>query len=200
MIKKLFPALLLVGSFSYAQIGINNENPSATLDITGNPADPAKFDGIIAPRITGAQLRAKNYTTSQNGAIVFVTQEDTSPAGQTVDVTASGYYYFDGSSGKWIKLLSAAATQKIKSMSSGTVAADDYTVLVGGNITLPSATSTNRGKVYQLINDTSGNVTITGTFRINGGNFSNYGLNNSDLGRGIVVQSTGSAWVIISRY
>lgn len=200
MIKKLFPALLLVGSFSYAQIGINNENPSATLDITGNPADPAKFDGIIAPRITGAQLRAKNYTTSQNGAVVFVTQEDTSPVGQTVDVTASGYYYFDGSSGKWIKLLSAAATQKIKSMSSGTVAADDYTVLVGGNITLPSATSTNRGKVYQLINDTSGNVTITGTFRINGGNFSNYGLNNSDLGRGIVVQSTGSAWVIISRY
>lgn len=200
MIKKLFPTLLLVGSFSYAQIGINNENPSATLDITGNPADPAKFDGIIAPRITGAQLRAKNYTNSQNGAVVFVTQEDTSPAGQTVDVTASGYYYFDGSSGKWIKLLSAAATQKIKSMSSGTVAADDYTVLVGGNITLPSATSTNRGKVYQLINDTSGNVTITGTFRINGGNFSNYGLNNSDLGRGIVVQSTGSAWVIISRY
>ncbi|MDN4013171.1 hypothetical protein QX233_11915 [Chryseobacterium gambrini] len=200
MIKKLFPALLLVGSFSYAQIGINNENPSATLDITGNPADPAKFDGIIAPRITGTQLRAKNYTGSQNGAVVFVTQEDTSPAGQTVDVTASGYYYFDGSSGKWIKLLSAAATQKIKSMSSGTVAADDYTVLVGGNITLPSATSTNRGKVYQLINDTSGNVTITGTFRINGGNFSNYGLNNSDLGRGIVVQSTGSAWVIISRY
>ncbi|NPA07683.1 MAG: hypothetical protein GXO46_01665 [Chlorobi bacterium] len=200
MIKKLFPALLLVGSFSYAQIGINNENPSATLDITGNPADPAKFDGIIAPRITGAQLRAKNYTSSQNGAVVFVTQEDTSPAGQTVDVTAAGYYYFDGSSGKWIKLLSAAATQKIKSMSSGTVAADDYTVLVGGNITLPSATSTNRGKVYQLINDTSGNVTITGTFRINGGNFSNYGLNNSDLGRGIVVQSTGSAWVIISRY
>lgn len=200
MIKKLFPALLLVGSFSYAQIGINNENPSATLDITGNPADPAKFDGIIAPRITGTQLRAKNYTGSQNGAVVFVTQEDTSPAGQTVDVTASGYYYFDGSSGKWIKLLSVAATQKIKSMSSGTVAADDYTVLVGGNITLPSATSTNRGKVYQLINDTSGNVTITGTFRINGGNFSNYGLNNSDLGRGIVVQSTGSAWVIISRY
>lgn len=200
MIKKLFPALLLVGSFSYAQIGINNENPSATLDITGNPADPAKFDGIIAPRITGTQLRAKNYTGSQNGAVVFVTQEDTSPAGQTVDVTASGYYYFDGSSGKWIKLLSAAATQKIKSMYSGTVAADDYTVLVGGNITLPSATSTNRGKVYQLINDTSGNVTITGTFRINGGNFSNYGLNNSDLGRGIVVQSTGSAWVIISRY
>lgn len=200
MIKKLFPALLLVGSFSYAQIGINNENPSATLDITGNPADPAKFDGIIAPRITGAQLRAKNYTSSQNGAVVFVTQEDTSPAGQTVDVTAAGYYYFDGSSGKWIKLLSAAATQKIKSMSSGTVAADDYTVLVGGNITLPSATSTNRGKIYQLINDTSGNVTITGTFRINGGNFSNYGLNNSDLGRGIVVQSTGSAWVITSRY
>lgn len=200
MIKKLFPALLLVGSFSYAQIGINNQNPSATLDVIGNPADTSKFDGIIAPRITGDQLRAKTYTASQNGAIVFVTQEDTAPAGQTIDVTASGYYYFDGNFGKWIKLISAAASQKIRSMSSGTVAADDYTILAGGSITLPNATSANRGKVYQLINDTNGNVTITGTFRINGGNFSNYGLNNSDLGRGIVVQSTGSAWVIISRY
>lgn|GEM_PF-4170083 len=48
MIRKLFPALLLVGSFSYAQIGINSENPNATLDVTGNPGDPFKFDGIIA--------------------------------------------------------------------------------------------------------------------------------------------------------
>lgn len=59
MIRKLFPALLLVGSFSYAQIGINGENPNATLDVIGNPGDPFKFDGIIAPRITGDQLRAK---------------------------------------------------------------------------------------------------------------------------------------------
>jgi hypothetical protein len=132
MIRKLFPALLLVGSFSYAQIGINSENPSATLDVIGNPADPFKFDGIIAPRITGDQLRAKNYTASQNGAIVFVTQEDTSPA---------GHYYFDGSSGKWIKLISAAASQKIKTLSTGTVADDDYTVLISGDVTLPSATS-----------------------------------------------------------
>lgn len=200
MIRKLFPALLLVGSFSYAQIGINGESPNATLDVIGNPGDPFKFDGIIAPRITGDQLRAKNYTASQNGAIVFVTQEDTAPAGQTIDVTASGYYYFDGNSGKWIKLISAAASQKIRTLSTGNVADDDYTVLISGDVTLPSATSSNRGKVYQLINDTAGNVTVNGLFRINGGNFSNYGLNNSNLGRGIVVQSTGSAWAITSRY
>jgi hypothetical protein len=100
---------------------------------------------------------------------------------------------------RWIKVV-VSADQKIRTLASGSVVGDDYTVLVGGNIALPAANISNLGKVYNLINDTNGNVTISGTFRMNGGNFSNYGLNNNDLGRGVVVQSTGSAWAVISRY
>jgi hypothetical protein len=37
--------------------------------------------------------------------------------------------------------ISAAASQKIRTLSSGTVADDDYTVLISGDVTLPSATS-----------------------------------------------------------
>ncbi|MET3536513.1 hypothetical protein [Chryseobacterium limigenitum] len=418
MTKKLFPALLLVGAFTIvnAQVGVNTETPHATLDVVGDPANNAKLDGIIAPRISGDLLKAKMYTPLQTGALVYVTTADPSPGGQTLDVTSTGYYYFNGDLDKWIKitsgipsepwkiqgtnsqstlntdniyqqgkvaigtnsailastkqldvvgdfkskytdgtnyfgietnstdfgtpinlmyyandndLLSASNTSvlslyngvsnlqsnngqgggsvaafsnstggnagmvannsdasvissiwgyndssrsnvslshsknsaesstvtinknvgvtfgfsntvgttegeytfprtngsanqvlvtdgagnavlswkdasslnsKIRNVSSGAILADDYTVLIAGNISLPAATATNLGKVYNLINDTNGPVTITGTFRINGGNFTNYNLNNTDLGRGIVVQSTGSAWVVISRY
>jgi len=418
MTKKLFPALLLVGAFTIvnAQVGVNTETPHATLDVVGDPANNAKLDGIIAPRISGDLLKAKMYTPLQTGALVYVTTADPSPGGQTLDVTSTGYYYFNGDLDKWIKitsgipsepwkiqgtnsqstlntdniyqqgkvaigtnsailastkqldvvgdfkskytdgtnyfgietnstdfgapinlmyyandndLLSASNTSvlslyngvsnlqsnngqgggsvaafsnstggnagmvannsdasvissiwgyndsnrsnvllshsknsaesstvtidknvgvtfgfsntvgttegeytfprtngsanqvlvtdgagnavlswkdasslnsKIRNVSSGALLDDDYTVLIAGNISLPAATATNLGKVYNLINDTNGPVTITGTFRINGGNFTNYNLNNTDLGRGIVVQSTGSAWVVISRY
>jgi hypothetical protein len=201
MTKRLFPVLLLTGSFIFAQVGLNTEHPKATLDVVGNPADNSKFDGIIAPRITGNELKTKVYTTFQTGALVYVTAPDSSPGGQTSDVTSTGYFYFNGDSSvnKWLKV-SSGNTAKTRNLTSGMIATDDYTILIKGNISLPDADSSNLGKIYNLINDTNGPVTITGTFRINGGNFSNYGLNNTDLGRGVIVQSTGSAWVLISRY
>ncbi|WP_265129576.1 autotransporter outer membrane beta-barrel domain-containing protein [Chryseobacterium oranimense] len=410
MLKKLFPAFLLVGSFSFAQVGVNTSIPNATLDVVGNPADTSKFDGIIAPRITGDQLNAKNYTSLQTGSLVYVTAAG-ALTGQTADVNSQGYYYFNGDLNKWVKLnsgiisspwniqntanpstantqniyqngkvgigftaadavsdrqfevkgdmkaqygsgtnyfgidtnllgvgnglyysdnvdISASTTSsmflarpgvssmqsnygngggsiatfsqatggsfglvasnlnqsvnasvwgisngtidnltlshnginasstdivlektkgvtfsykdatstlqgnytfprtngqanqalvtdgagtlswkdtsslnaKIRTLASGTVAADDYTVLVTGNISLPAASTANQGKIYNLVNDTAATVTVSGTFRINGGNFTNYDLNNSNFGRAISVQSTGSAWVLISRY
>jgi len=201
MTKRLFPVLLLTGSFAFAQVGLNTELPKATLDVVGNPADNSKFDGIIAPRITGDQLKTKMYTASQTGALVYVTTPDLSPNGQTSDVTSTGYFYFDGdpSVNKWVKV-SSGNTAKIRNLASGMIRTDDYTVLVTGNISLPLATTANLGKIYNLINDTTSIVNIAGTFRMNGGNFSGYDLNNGNLGRGIIVQSTGSAWAVISRY
>ncbi|KMQ61263.1 hypothetical protein ACM39_17755 [Chryseobacterium sp. FH2] len=416
MTRKLFPALLLAGSFTFAQVGVNTDLPRATFEVVGNPMDTSKFDGIIAPKITGDQLNAKTYTAFQTGALVYVTALGTL-SGQTADVNEIGYYYFNGDLNKWVKINSGNSTepwkiqgtndpatqnteniyqegkvaigtnptmlasakqlevmgdfktqyesggnyygidtnfnagapfnimyvanntdlasatessvlslsqgmanfqttgangsgsiaaftntnggsfgmvannqdqtvsssifgsansantselalghfktsgeastvtiekskgvqfsfvnssnalegtyvfprnngsanqvlvtngqggtatlswkdassinQKIRTLNTGTVTADDYTILVTGNVSLPVAAATNQGKIYNLVNDTAGNVTINGTFRINGGNFTTYNLNNSDWGRAIVVQSTGSAWVVISRY
>ncbi|MBV8328073.1 hypothetical protein [Chryseobacterium sp.] len=101
--KKLFILSFLTTSLViYSQVGINTTAPKATLDITGAPADPTRMDGLIAPRLTGAELRAKNYTAAQEGAIVYATAADTAPAGQTINVTVPGYYYFDGKS--WQKI------------------------------------------------------------------------------------------------
>ncbi|MCW4450730.1 hypothetical protein OK344_00735 [Kaistella sp. BT6-1-3] len=111
MMKKTFTISIISLAIHFLQgqsgnVGINTTTPAATLDVNGFAADTAKLDGIIAPRITGNQLRAKNYTRAQTGSIVYATLPDTSPAGQTINVTSAGYYYFDGTI--WQKLSSTA--------------------------------------------------------------------------------------------
>lgn len=101
MFKKLTTvSAFMVSAFTFSQVGIETDTPQATLDVVGKPADNSVLDGIIAPRLEGAQLRAKTYTSAQIGALVYVTLADTAPAGQTIDVTAAGYYYFNGL--KWV--------------------------------------------------------------------------------------------------
>lgn len=106
--------ILLLGSIIislrvFSQIGINTPDPQASLDVVGKPTSANVFDGIIAPRITGAQLRAKTYTQRQQGALVYITAPDTAPGGQTAEVTSTGYFYFDSSLNRWQKLNSGAA-------------------------------------------------------------------------------------------
>ena len=87
---------ILCSCVTFSQVGINTANPGATLEVAGDPANISKLDGIIPPRITGAQLRAKTYSTNQIGAMVYITLADTAPAGQTINVTRTGYFSFDG--------------------------------------------------------------------------------------------------------
>jgi hypothetical protein len=108
MKRILLCAALFAASFTtVAQVGVGNTDPKATLDVTGDAADAASLDGIIAPRLTGAELRAKTYTADQLGAIVYATAADTAPAGQTVNVTEAGYYSFDGT--EWVRFAAAVA-------------------------------------------------------------------------------------------
>lgn len=99
---------LLLSLSAYSQVGINTTTPQSTLDVTGIPSDASKLDGILAPRITGVQLRSKTYTNSQQGALVYVSTADTAPAGQTINVISSGYYFFNGT--VWIKINSGISS------------------------------------------------------------------------------------------
>ena len=69
--------LLLLSCFT--GISAYTQNPRATLHIEGQPNNATISDGFIVPRLTGAQLRAKDgaYTADNNGQIVFVTEADT---------------------------------------------------------------------------------------------------------------------------
>lgn len=104
--KKVFYSITLVlCTMAFGQIGINSSSPKATLDIVKYPTNVNLADGVIAPRLTGNQLKAKDAlytkTTStidgQTGTVLFITEPVTgTPAGKTINVTTSGYYYFDG--------------------------------------------------------------------------------------------------------
>ncbi len=95
--KKLFSLLIFVFTIILkAQVGVNTQTPSATLDIVGKPDLPNHYDGIIPPRITGDQLASKNYSILQKGAIVYVTQPASNFFGQVIHVVEEGYYYFNG--------------------------------------------------------------------------------------------------------
>lgn len=122
--SKLYLSLLLIicaSSTMFAQVGINTENPAATLDVVATSTGAATAEGFIAPRLTGDQLASKNvlYTAEQNGTIVYITAAHTAPADKTRNVTVPGYYYYDATanngtganSGLWIPLTGAKKLQ-----------------------------------------------------------------------------------------
>lgn len=106
MKKIIFTIGVLVSCTAYSQVGIDTEAPKATLDVVGKPSDLTKTDGIIAPRLKGSELKAKDalYTTDQKASLVYVTEALASAdtTAKTVNVTSVGYFYFDGSI--WQKL------------------------------------------------------------------------------------------------
>nr|WP_315029715.1 hypothetical protein [uncultured Chryseobacterium sp.] len=100
--KKLI-YFLIIGTPLYGQTGINTTSPKATLDIMGKGAT-SESEGVIPPRLTKQQLAAKTtgtYALPQIGTIVYVS-DATTPIGttpslpQVIEITAIGYYYFDG--------------------------------------------------------------------------------------------------------
>ncbi|NML72490.1 hypothetical protein HHL23_22325 [Chryseobacterium sp. RP-3-3] len=172
--KKQFISLLSMMSFSFAfaQVGINTETPKATLDVTGKPSDVTKTDGFIAPRLTGAELKAKdaNYDTPQTGAIVYVTQGllPTATTTKTVNITTTGYYYFDGT--VWQNLKGGATNTEPWNVAGTTDPATSNTqniyqtgkIAIGVNPGLtPSAT-----------------ITVNENYTLNDTGGSSYGINN----------------------
>ncbi|MCW3160209.1 hypothetical protein [Chryseobacterium oryctis] len=157
-----FAILLLGGSLAIAQVGINTPQPQATFDVVGAPDVTGKLDGIIAPRITGDKLRAKTYTAAQTGALVYVTAADTTPASQTVDVTAVGYYYFNGT--KWI------AISPVDWHTTGNTGTTPTTATLGTSISTGDflGTSDSKNLVIATGKNVKGILDVNGTLR--GGN------------------------------
>lgn len=138
---------LLVSGIAYAQVGINTETPKATLDVTASPLDLTKTDGIIAPRLKGSELKTKdaNYDVPQTGAIVYITEVlavgNTSP--KTVNLTATGYYYFDGSI--WQKMVIPATSAATWNLQNTTTPAtlNTQNIYQNGNVGLGNFSAAN---------------------------------------------------------
>ncbi|MBX2925246.1 MAG: hypothetical protein KF746_23800 [Chitinophagaceae bacterium] len=98
--KNLILVALLATTYtaSAQNIGINTNVPGSTLHVVGQPAITTVADGVILPSLTGDQLKAKDavYTTTQTGVMVYVTAAASPTTTKTANVTAAGFYYFDG--------------------------------------------------------------------------------------------------------
>ncbi|SDH82527.1 hypothetical protein SAMN05421846_102175 [Chryseobacterium taeanense] len=110
--KHLFTAAaMLLSMTAFAQVGINNTSPKATLDITAKTTDGSKPEGLIIPQLSGSNIHSATvagvYGSNQKGLIIYATSADSSPTSATANITAAGYYYFDGS--VWQKMAGAAA-------------------------------------------------------------------------------------------
>ena len=124
MKKSIFLATLMLlfsSAFLTAQVTIgSNNDPNATLDVVAaDPTDANAVEGVIAPRLTGDQIKGKDgkYGTLQNGAIVYATVAVSgTPAGKTINITAPGYYYYNAPNSVW------------QALGGGSAAAPDFIV------------------------------------------------------------------------
>lgn len=88
----------------------------------------------------------------------------------------------------------------IRTIIDGEPDANDYTLLVRGMISLPQASAQNRGRIYQLVNDTADQQLVRGIIRINGKEEPGLALDIQDGHRSALVQSDGKSWIVLNQY
>lgn len=154
MKKTIFTLLAIITtSVIYSQVGIDTETPNATFDVVADPTDLTKPDGIIAPRLTGAELKDKDnsYNAEQNGAIVFVTTAVDAPTLRTVNITERGYYYFDssrGTVGEWVKIGAGSGLSNTTADNGLTKTSDN--IQLGGSLIAPTTIATSETNTLAL--------------------------------------------------
>ena len=146
-------AAVLLTTTTYAQIGINNENPdaSAALDITSTTG------GLLIPRMTNAQCQDISIPVA--GLMVYVT-----------DLNGGSFMFYDGNS--WSAFASNCTTVP-DAPTIGTATAADSGATVsftapssngGSTITSYTATATSTTDTHKIIvtQSGSGDITVTG--------------------------------------
>ncbi|CAD0220880.1 hypothetical protein KYG33_09850 [Chryseobacterium sp. D764] len=205
MKKILLTAIMLVGlsAFSKAQttgrVGINTTTPAATLDVVANTTDNARPDALLVPRMTRAQLLAKDaaYTTAQNGALAFVTTIDGTATPKTTNVTAVGFYYYDGqTTNTWITVGGGGiVTPVAPSVRTSATGADLSAADLNGYVflttnadlsTIPVSAAT-KGKTITLVKVGGGTLTVNGA---SAASFNSMTTN----GRGLGFVYDGASW------
>ncbi|WP_415328636.1 hypothetical protein [Chryseobacterium sp. MMS23-Vi53] len=225
MKKILLTATMLVGFAAVSQaqqgrVGINTTNPAGTLDITADvsAAGNAKPDALLVPRMTRAQLEAKNAAyangtaaTNQNGALVFVSSiADGTGTGKTVNVTATGFYYYDAPAAVWRAMGGGApAVQRyegtrgsvtiLTNSATYTATASDFFIITktgGGAMTieLPDPVA-NVGRLIYVANANTGTGTLTVQ---NAGGAPTALVGSMAQNRAKAFVSDGTTWVSIS--
>ncbi len=93
-----FSFVFLMSAYVQAQVGINNTDPKASLDVTVvDPLQPSAQDGLLIPRLDS--FPATNPGADQQSMIIYLTTAD--------GINDPGFYFWDnnaGTSGAWTAL------------------------------------------------------------------------------------------------
>lgn len=220
MKKILLTATVLVGFATVAQaqqgrVGVNTTTPAATLDVVANTGDATRPDALLVPRMSRAELEAKNAAygngtgaANQNGALVFVNALGGAGTGKTVNVTATGFYYYDAPNSVWVAVGGggAATPQRYEVIRGNitTVNTAAYTVVPTDNVivtqfnntvtvTLPALTNSSAdiGRIIKVVNNNTAASGLAFTGPLPTG--ANLTVNQ---GRGIEFIWTGTLWTV----
>ncbi|MBP1164669.1 uncharacterized protein (TIGR02145 family) [Chryseobacterium sp. PvR013] len=168
MKKKYLLPVFFLSALSYGQIGINNLTPKITLDVRSKTTDGSTSEGFMVPRVTGNSLKAAEaagvYADDQHSALVFVTEapDPNNRTGQVEGMDASGFYYFDAGSNRWVKMVSsgtntAAVSQLLCSSATHIGVLEAGEVSAGVETTIPY--SGGNGGIYSGMSIPSTGVT-----------------------------------------
>lgn len=171
MKKIIMASCMLTIKLIFAQVGINTPTPNASLDVVAKTTDGSRPEGIIAPRLTGDQIKAGDaqYTVAQRGVLIYATAAVGTPSAKTVNIQSAGYYYFDGNI--WQKIINV----------------DTNTNIYNANGTLDSNRTVNMDDKLLFFNSSA--TTGTSHFRVDGSTFSVDAVNNR-VGLGVVAPTT----------
>jgi hypothetical protein len=91
--------IFLIVPMVNGQVGVNINTPKATLDVAARATNGSRAEGLLAPRLTGDQIKTGDgqYGSAQEGMIVYATSAVSSTSPKTINITSEGYYFFDGS-------------------------------------------------------------------------------------------------------
>ncbi len=162
-----FYTLLLMFSFSYAQVGVGNSDPKATIDITAsNQAAPSNADGILIPRVDAFPLTPP--TAAQQGMLIYL----------TTPVDEKGFYHWDQPTTRWIRLSSIEKINDLSDGKSDVDGTDDGSSVFIGIEAGENTDSDNRRNVGLGYRALQANIT---------------GFGNTALGQVALASSTGNA-------
>lgn len=126
----------------FAQVGINENVPQATLDIKKHPTSTTP-QGILIPRLTGDEIRTMPVNANQNSMLVYATSAATAvstPPSKTELVNEAGYYFYNHSNHQFTKLLSREAAKVDGTFGSNIDTPITSSSFLNGQITLTPGT------------------------------------------------------------
>jgi len=184
---------LFVALSTAAQVGINTEEPKASLDIkSSDTEDPSNIDGILIPRIS--KLPSENPTEDQNGMMVFLTTD--------IPDFSKGFYYWNAEESSWMSIEGNSAEANFYEVEKKTspkniessiyregnlgIGTDDIEAKLQIGIIADSDDNIKKGIKIDNQNSEENNLTTYGIENFNGSstNGTKYGIKNKVNGTG----------------